>query len=174
MIERLGEGVVEAAGGVEFGEREAPGLLTGFVEDLAPALHAFERGLFESFVGAEGVDWGDAGDAEFGGLLEDPLEVVVLDESGEEMKDGRRGDGLDGIEEIKVDGVFGEVDDFGKPDGSEVGDFVALAAVGAEDFAEVLGGVAAQGCLAAANLLHIEHTTSHFLPEYPFVRLRRQ
>jgi len=81
-------------GGVEdFGDVGAAGLLGGLEGDAAPAFSPLGGGEGEVLLGAAGEDGRDAGDAEFGGLLDGPLEAVEL-EDGEQKVDGEGGVGL--------------------------------------------------------------------------------
>ena len=95
-------------GGIgDFGNVGAAGLLGGLEGDAAPAFDAFGGGEGEVLLGAAGEDGRDAGDAEFGGFFDGPLEVVEL-EDGEQQMDGQCGVGFEFLVEGEADfrGLF--------------------------------------------------------------------
>ena len=99
-----GEGGREGDGVGDFGDVGAAGLLGGFEGDAAPAFGAFGGGEGEVLFGAAGEDGRDAGDAEFGGFFDGPLEVIEL-EDGEQEMDGQGGVGFELFVEGEVDFV---------------------------------------------------------------------
>ena len=100
--------------------------------------------LGEVLFGAAGEDGGDAGDAEFGGFFDGPLEVIEL-EDGEEEMEGQGGVGFEFFVEGEVDFVFGDAGDFGAVEEAAGDDVEDLAGLGAEDAGEVGGLVAGEG-----------------------------
>ena len=139
-------------GGIgDFGDVGAAGLLGGFEGDAAPAFGSLGGGEGEVLLGAAGEDGRDAGDAQFGGLFDGPLEVVEL-EDGEEKVDGEGCVGfqlfVEGEEDFGVLLIAARGADFGDFGAVEeaVGDDVEeLAGLGAEDAGEVDGLLAGEG-----------------------------
>jgi hypothetical protein len=120
-------------------------LLGGFEGDAAPAFGAFGGGEGEMLFGAAGEDGRDAGDAEFGGLFDGPLEVVEL-EDGEEQMDGQGGVGFELFVEGEVDfASLGDGGDLGAVEEAVGDDVEDLAGLGAEDAGEVDGLLAGEG-----------------------------
>jgi hypothetical protein len=141
----LFEGGLEGGGIGDLGDVGAAGLLGGFEGDATPAFDAFGGGLGEVFFGAAGEDGGDAGDAEFGGLLDGPLHVVELEDGQEEME-GKGGVGFELFVEGEEDLGFGDAGDFSAVEEAVGDDVVDLAGFGTEDAGEVDGLVAGEGC----------------------------
>ncbi len=139
-----GERGVEWGGVGDLGDVGAAGLLGGFEGDAAPAVGSFGGGEGEVFFGAAGEDGSDAGDAQFGGFLDGPFEVVEL-EDGEEEVDGERGVGFELFVEEEVDLSVGDGGDLGAVEEAVGYDVVDLAGLGAQDAGEVGGLVAGEG-----------------------------
>ncbi len=138
------EGLLEGSGVGDLGDGGAAGLLGGFEGDAAPAVDTFGGGLGEVFFGAAGEDGGDAGDAEFGGFFDAPLEMVELEDGDEEME-GEGGVGLELFVEGEVDGLRSDGGDRGAVEEAVGDDVIDLAGLGAEDAAEVGGLIAGEG-----------------------------
>ena len=87
-------------------------------------------------------DGNDAGNAELGGLFDEPLEAIELDESGEErdVREGR--DGGDRLEDAERYARGGDGGDFGEIGLLVVGKLVALAGLGAKNAGEMAGVIA--------------------------------
>ena len=126
------------------GDVGAAGLLGGFEGDAAPAFGAFGSGEGEMLLGAAGEDGRDAGDAEFGGFLDGPLEVIEL-EDGEQEVDGQGGVGFEFFVEDEGDFGVGDGGDFGAVEEAVGDDVEDLAGLGAEDAGEVGGLLAGEG-----------------------------
>ena len=94
-------------------------------------------------LGAAGEDGRDAGDAEFGGLLDGPLEVVEL-EDGEQEMDGQRGVGFEFFVEGEEDFLVGDGGDLGAVEEAVGDDVEDLAGLGAQDAGEVGGLLAGE------------------------------
>ena len=146
-----GEGGGERGGVGDIGDVGAAGLLGGFEGDAAPAFDAFGGGEGEALLGAAGKDGRDAGDAQFGGFLDGPLEAVEL-EDGEQKVDGEGRVGfqlfVEGEEDFGVLLIAARGADFGDFGSVEeaVGDDVEeLAGLGAQDAGEVDGLLAGEG-----------------------------
>ena len=131
-----------SGGGIgDFGDVGAAGLLGGFEGDAAPAFDTLGGGEGEVLLRAAGEDGRDAGDAEFGGLLDGPLEVVEL-EDGEQQVDGQRGVGLEFLVQGEGDFGVGDGGDLGAVEEAVGDDVEDLAGLGAEDAGE-MGGLLA-------------------------------
>ena len=108
------EALVEAHGGQDFRDAYAARLLAAFARDALPAFAAFARGVEEALFAARGGHRKDAVDAEFGGLFDDPLEAVELDDAGAEGDgDGRQGGGQ-GFDDAEGDVLTARLFDFGE------------------------------------------------------------
>ena len=125
----------------DLGDVGAAGLLGGFESDASPAGYSLLGSEGEMLFRATGEDGRDAGDAEFGRLLDGPLEVVEL-EDGEQQVDGKSGVCFKFF--VKGEGYFGVGDgcDFGAVEEAVGDDVVDLAGLGAEDARE-MGGLLA-------------------------------
>ena len=88
---------------------------------------------------AVGEDGRDAGDAEFGGLLDRPFEVVELEDSEQQM-DGQRGVGLEFLVQGEADFRVGDGGDLRAVEEAVGDDVVDLARPGAEH-ARKMGGL---------------------------------
>jgi len=126
----------------ENGQLDAAALLRRFEKDFLPAVGALDGCGEEPFFAAGGGEWNDAGDAEFCGFFESPLEGVKFydreKESGLESGDV----GGESFEEGEVDAVARNGFDFAEPDGGAVAEFVELTRLGAKDASEVMSEVA--------------------------------
>ncbi len=107
------------------------------------------------FFGAAGEDGSDAGDAEFGGLLDGPLEVVEL-EDGEQQMEWEGGVGFEFFVKGEEDFVVGDAGDFGAVEEAVGDDVEDLAGFGAEDAGEVGGLVAGEGGVVEVQLSAIQ------------------
>ncbi len=96
------------------------------------------------FLGTTGEDGGDAGYAEFGGLLDGPFEVVEL-EDGEEEVEWEGGVGLELFVEGEDDFGFADADDFCAVEEAVGDDVEDLAGLGAEDAGEVESLISGEG-----------------------------
>jgi len=144
ITEAGGIGSWECGGGGDFGNAEAAGLLAAFARDFSPAPDAFRGGGGQAFFGAVGVDGNDAGNAELGGLFDEPLEAVELDERGVERNVWEwRGD-WERLENAKSYAGGGDGADFGEVSLLVVGELEALAGLGAKDAGEVAGIIAGE------------------------------
>ena len=127
----------------------APGLLAALARDFSPTLSALGGGGGQAFFSARGTHGNNAGDAELGGFLDQPLEAVELDERGEQSDGWLGGFGGEGLEDAERDTLRTDVGDFREISTVVVGKLVALAGLGAQDAREVPGIVAGQLSLAA-------------------------
>jgi hypothetical protein len=145
-----GESGGEWGGVKDFGDVGAAGLLGGLECDATPAVGSFWRGEGEVFLGAAGEDGRNAGDTEFGGLLDGPLEVIEF-EDGEQEVDGEGCVGFQLFVEGEADfGVFSiargaDFGDFGAVEEAVGYDVEELAGLGAQDASEVDGLLAGEG-----------------------------
>ena len=130
---------------VDVGDVGAAGLLGGFECDAAPAFDAFGGGEGEMFFCAAGEDGRDACGAEFGGLLDAPLEVIEL-EDGEQQMDGESGVGLEFFVEREDDFAVGDGSNFGAMEEAVGDDVEDLAGLGAEHAGEMRGLIAGERC----------------------------
>jgi len=135
--------LLEGCGVGYLGDVGAAGLLGGFEGDATPAFGSLERSLGEVFFGAAGEDGRDAGDAEFGGLLDGPLHVIEL-EDGEEEMEGKGGVGGELFVEEEVDFLLAYARDFGSVKEAVRDDVVDLAGRGSKDAGEMDGLVAGE------------------------------
>lgn len=111
--------------------------------DAAPSIDAPGGGLGEVLLGASCEDGCDAGDAEFGGFLDGPFEVIEL-EDGEEEVEGECGFGFVFFVESEGDLVVADCGDFGAVKEAVGDDVEDLAGLGSEDACKVCGLVAGE------------------------------
>ncbi len=138
------EGQFEVAGVGDLGDVGAARLFGGFQCDAAPAFGSLGGGEGEVFFGAAGEDGGDVGDAEFGGFLYGPFEVIEF-EDGQEQVYWECGVGFQFFVEDEANFLIGNGGDFGAVE-EAVGDYVEdLAGFGAKDASEVKGLIASKG-----------------------------
>ena len=104
----------------------------------------FSCGEGEVLLGAAGEDGRDAGDAELGGLLDGPLEVIEL-EDGEQQMDGEGCVGFEFFVEGEGDFGVGYGGDLGAVEEAVGDDVEDLAGLGAEDAGEMRGLLAGEG-----------------------------
>jgi len=154
------KGVGRAGGGVEDRRAEAAGLLGGFEEDFQPAGGAFPCCGDERLFAAGGGKRNNLGDAEFGGFFERPFEAVKFDDGEQECEVEAIRSDRERLDEREVNGGFGDAVDAGEPKGRAVREFIELAGRGAEDAAQMVRHLPAQGSTLPLEMLHKE-TAAH-------------
>ena len=136
-----GNGAGEGFGGRDFGYGQTAGLLAAFVGDLTPAVDALQGRRSKALFGTFGIDGDKARDTEFRRLFDEPLEAIELDERGVERDFELRRRIWEGFNDGKCDVARRNFGDFGEVGVVGVGDFVALAGLGAEHAGEMAGVV---------------------------------
>src|SRR5689334_20234050 len=114
-------------------------LLAGLERYPAPAFQAFRGCAFQTTLAAGRLHWDDFGDAQFRSFLDNPFEVIELDQGRVQHDSGgrrRRGKFFERPEDYALlAGSF----DLGEKNASIVGDFEALACLDAQDASQMPG-----------------------------------
>jgi hypothetical protein len=153
------EAALEANGWQDIGHGDAARLLAAFASDAHPAFAAFDRGFEETLFTARGVHRKDSMDAEFGGLFDNPLEAVELNQRGAESDDDGRGGRGDRFEDAEVNAVAARFQDLGEVCVLVIRNLEALPWFHAEDAGEMAGFFAAKLRGAIGDLIYKESST---------------
>jgi len=131
-------------------------LLAGFESDTTPAFDPLVRGPFQTSLAANGFNGHDFGDAELGGFLDHPFEMVELDERGaEDQAHGGLGRG-ELFNGAKRDVLLARSLNLSEVDVAVVGNFETLSGLDSENAGEVAGIVAGNFGASTAYLVDKE------------------
>lgn len=145
---------------VDLGNVAAARLLRGFKNDAPPTFDALCGGLSEMLFSAAREHRRHARGAEFGRLLDAPLQAVEF-EDGEQQMDGKSGFGFEFFVQREDDFVVGDGENFRAMEESVGHDVENLSGLGAQDAGEMRGLIAAERCCVLVRCVGNPTATSH-------------